>query len=694
MPIDKYIINRELSWLSFNERVLQEAQDKSVPLIERIRFLGIFSNNLDEFFKVRVATIKRMIDVEESTGTKYRENPKKVLAEIQRIVIRLQAKFNKTYNKIIRELAEHNIFLINENQLNTEQKEFVVQYFRDKILPVLSPVMLHNVEQFPDLKDKSIYLATRLSSSEPGIDTEYALIEIPTDILPRFITLPAPRNKEFIIILDDIIRYNLNEVFSILHFDKFEAFIIKLTRDAELDIDNDLSKSFLEKISKSVTERKKGQPVRFVYDRNISEDMLEYLTTSLELDEEDNLIPGGRYHNFKDYMKFPDLGKKRLIYKPTPPAFHPDFIPAQSTFDVIRNKDLLMHFPYQKFSHYISLLREAAIDPRVSSIRTTLYRVAQNSRVINALRTAAKNGKRVEVVIELQARFDEQSNIYWSKQLEEDGAIVHFGLPGLKVHSKLTLIKRNEGNKTVSYATVGTGNFHEGTAELYSDFMLLTTDVRITSEVEKVFRFIMNPYKNYKFSHLLVSPIHLRRRLYTMIDNEIKNAQAGKEAFIHAKLNSLVDREVIKKLYQANREGVKMTLNVRGICSIIPGIKGHSDNIDAFSIVDKYLEHSRVYVFCNGGDEKFYISSADWMTRNLDHRVEVASPIYDPKLQQEIRDFLDIQLKDNVKARILNKEQNNPYRKTSTRKKFRSQIELYQYYNKKYEENHQSAQDQ
>ncbi len=683
MAVKKKIINRELSWLSFNERVLQEAIDPNVPLVERFRFLGIFSNNLDEFFKVRVATIKRMIDVEESTGIKNKEKPKKLLNAIQQKVILLQQKFEQTYQDLIAELAEQDIHMIREDHLNEEQSAYVRKFFQDEVLSVVTPVMLHNIKKFPHLIDKSIYLAIKLTSSDNGIEPEYAMIEIPSDEIGRFVVLPPSGSKQYIMLLDNVIRFCLDDIFGIFQYDQFEAYTIKLTRDAELDIDNDLSKSFLEIIDSSVSDRIKGQTVRFVYDSSMPEDLMEYLKEKLQLNEEDNLIPGGRYHNFKDYMNFTNLGGKHMVYNPTPPVPHPLIQPHRSILEVITKKDILLHFPFQKFDHYINLLREAAIDPDVKSVGITLYRVAKNSRVINALISAAMNGKKVTVIIELQARFDEKSNIFWARRLEEAGARVLFGLPGLKVHSKLSLITRKEGKKLERYATVGTGNFHEGTATLYADLTLMTHDPRITDEVQKVFNFFDATYKTFKYKHLLVSPLYMRNRLYNMIDIEIRNARAGKNAYILLKINSLVDRDMIKKLYQANAAGVRIKAIVRGICSLTPGVPGLSENIEVISIVDKFLEHARIFVFCNDHDEKYYISSADWMTRNLDHRIEVACPIFDPEIQKEIRDILEIQMRDNVKARIINESQDNHYREPSDTRKVQSQMELYQYYQKK-----------
>ncbi len=677
---NKTIINRELSWLSFNERVLQEAEDKSVPLSERIKFLGIFSNNQDEFFKVRVASIKRMIESNVRSPKVLGENPAKVLNKIKDTVIKLQHKFEAIYSEVLQELEKENIFIIDEKQLNPEQAEFVKAYFDDKVRPDLSPIMLQNLENFPFLQDKSIYLATKLSKSQSKKKFEYALIEIPTIVLPRFLVLPKAGDKKFVILLDDVIRYNLKDVFDIFDYDVFEAYTIKLTRDAELDIDNDLSKSFLEKIQKGVSRRKKGQPVRFVYDQEMPPDLLNYLKEALDFDQLDSMIPGGRYHNFKDFMNFPNVGGQALEFTAMHPSNHPDLIHQRSILKAIRKNDILLHYPYQKFSTFINLLREAAIDPDVKTIKITLYRVASNSKIINALINAARNEKEVTAVIELQARFDEKSNIYWARKLEEAGVKVLFGVPGLKVHSKLLLITATSDKTLLNYSGISTGNFHEGTANVYTDVALLTVDKRITNEVAKIFNYFENTYRVQSFRNLLVSPQFMRNRLITLIDNEIINALEGKDAYIILKINNLVDSFMIKKLYQASQNGVKITLIIRGICSLMPGVPGLSENIEAISIVGRYLEHARIFVFCNNNQEKYFISSADWMTRNLDNRIEVASPVYDPAIQKELRKILDFELQDNVKSRIVDQCQGNIYKRDGLASSFSSQTELWNYY--------------
>ncbi|MBN2519201.1 MAG: polyphosphate kinase 1 [Bacteroidales bacterium] len=678
------IINREISWLSFNERVLQEAADKSVPLIERFRFLGIFSNNRDEFFKVRVASIKRTIEFEKAQAYKILDaDPIKLLNQIQKIVIQQQNKFDEIYNELKEECEKHNVYIINEKQVPDKHKNYLRKYFINHVLPELSPIMLKYVESFPDLKDKSIYLAIKLIKT--GTDKhEYVLMEVPVENLSRFVILPQIGDKKYIILLDDVIRYNLPKVFSIFDYDLFEAYTIKITRDAELDIDNDVSKSLLEKIAKGVSGRKKAEAVRFVYDKDIPTDLLDYLIDKMELDSYDHIIQGERYHNFKDFMDFPNLGDKSLEYEPTPSLQHHLIKDSDDILSIIDKRDVFLHVPYHNFANYIKMLRQAAIDPTVVSIKITIYRVARNSKVINALISAARNGKSITAVFELQARFDEESNIYWSRKIQEVGGKVIFGVPGLKVHSKLTLITRKGEEKDLNYAVIGTGNFHEGNARTYCDTFLITSNKKITSEVQKVFIFFENTYRSFKYKHLLVSPLYQRRKLSALIDQEIKNLQNGKPAFIILKLNNLVDKELIEKLYQANNAGIKITIIIRGVCCLIPGIKGRSDNINVISIVGKYLEHTRFFIFCNGGDELIYLSSADWMPRNLDFRVETSVPLYDPEIKKEIMDIVNIQLKDNTKARMINKLQNNKYvTKGRSRKKFDSQIETYKYYQNK-----------
>lgn len=670
------LINRELSWLSFNERVLQEAADPTVPLLERVKFLGIFSNNRDEFFRVRVATVRRMVHMGKRAEQMLGETPAVLLDKIQKKVIEQQATFDRLYQSIRKELEEENIYIIDENQLSREQGAFVKQFFRDKVLPCLVPIMLDSAPKFPYLKDKSGYLIVKLAKH--GKKPKYALLEIPTTEVARFVVIPDSGSDKYIILLDDVIRYCLDDIFSTFEYDNIESYTIKLTRDAELDIDNDVSKSFVEKISGSVKKRSKGLPVRLVYDSRISRDMLQYVMRSIKIRKADNPIPGGRYHNFKDFISFPDLGRKDLLYNSPAPLHHSELDIRKSLFNVIREKDILLSYPYQSFHHIIDLLREASIDPKVQSIMISLYRVAKYSNIVNILLNAIKNGKHVTVVVELQARFDEENNIYWANKLTEEGAKVIYGVPGLKVHSKVFLISRKENNKLIHYTHVGTGNFNEQTSKIYCDLSLLTADKKITEEVLKLFQFYYDNYKTGSYKHLLVSPFSMRKKFLQLIDREIDHASEGVPAYIILKMNNLVDREMIAKLYEASGKGVKIKLIIRGMCGIVPGVKGLSENIEAISIVDKFLEHARVFIFCNGGEPKYFISSADWMTRNLDHRSEVAVPIYDKQLQQEIHTVMELQLSDNCKARIINQKQDNTYKKKSG-KKVRAQEAIYEY---------------
>jgi polyphosphate kinase len=683
------LINRELSWLAFNERVLQEAEDKTVPLIERVKFLGIFSNNRDEFFRVRVATLKRIVKFPKKTERFTGENPERLLTKIQKLVIEQQIKFEQVYQRIIRELGQHNIFIIDEKQVNKEQGAYIKKYFHETVLPAIFPIMVDKTSSFPFLKDKSGYLIIKLGRRQAIKKNKYALIEIPTDTISRFVVLPKERDKTYIILLDDVIRYCLEDVFNNFAHDYIEAYNIKLTRDAELDIDSDLTKSFVEKISKGLKARKKGQPVRLVYDSQIAPDMLALVMKKIKLGKEDNPIPGGRYHNFKDFISFPNVGGANLVYKKIIPLKHPDLPNGQSLkdqpsfFDVLKKKDVLLTYPYQTFDHIIDLLREASIDPKVQSIKITLYRVAKNSNIVKALINAVKNGKDVTAVVELQARFDEEANLYWANKLHEEGAKVIYGVPGLKVHSKMFLITRKEGSKVVEYAHIGTGNFNRDTAGIYTDYSLLTLDTRITEEVARVFSFYADNLKIGEYKHLLVAPFFMRKHITQLINKEIQYARKGKPASIILKLNNLVDPEMIKKLYEASSEGVKIKLIVRGICSLVAGVKGLSDNIEAISIVDKFLEHSRVFIFCNGGDEKYFISSADWMGRNFDFRSEVAVPIYSAEIKQQIQAMIDLLWADNVKARVLGSEQKNEYRKKDHKRKVRAQELIYNLLNSK-----------
>ncbi|MEM1339533.1 MAG: polyphosphate kinase 1 [Bacteroidota bacterium] len=679
-------INREISWLHFNDRVLQESADKRVPLIERLRFLGIFSNNLDEFFKVRYATVKRIVDAGKSGKSVLGgEVAKDLLEEITRIVIQQQSKSQDILKGIQKELAHENIFIINETQVSETQAAFVKRYFLSKVNPELTTIILNNLREFPLLKDTAAYLAVRMVlNKETGTflrkrnEVQYALIEIPKGI-DRFVVLPEEDGKNYIIILDDVIRFCLDSIFTMFDYKEISAHMIKITRDAELDIDNDLSKSFIQKISSSVEGRKVSNPVRFVYDKRIKIDTLRFLKDKMDIEETDSVIPGGRYHNRRDYMGFPSLGRTDLLYEKIKPLPIKGLSLEGSIFERIAQKDYLQYAPYHTFAYITKFLKEAALDPYVRSIKITVYRLAKNSQVAAALINAAKNGKEVTVQIELQARFDEQANIKYANKLQQEGIRLIFGVPGLKVHSKICTVEREEGNTVKRYGFISTGNFNESTAKIYTDYTVFTAHEGILRELDKVFGFFETTYKINKYKHLIVSPHYTKNKFGKLIDNEIANAIVGKDAFVKIKMNSFTSYKMVDKLYEASRAGVKVQLIIRGICCLIPGVPGMSENIEVISIVDKFLEHPRLFIFGNEGEPKVYISSADWMTRNLDYRVEVGCPIYDEDVKQELIDTFDISWKDNVKARVFSQEQDNTYRKTSG-EKLRSQFAMYNYY--------------
>ncbi len=675
------IINREISWLSFNERVLQEAADNRVPLIERIRFLGIFSNNLDEFFRVRVATWRRLVDMPDAESS-LKESPAKILAHITKTDYTYNQRFLKIYDQLLTELERENIFIINEKQLTDDQGSFVRQYFRDHVRASLFPIMMKKLKRTTSLRDKSIYLAVQLKKKDNSIKENHALIKVPTSVISRFLILPKKEDKNYIILLDDVIRYNLADIFSVFDYDEFNAYTIKITRDAEMEIDNDVSKSLMERMIESLKQRKKGRPVRFVYDGEIPHGMLKLIMDRLKISGKDNTMKGGRYHNFKDFMKFPNVGGPHFEYPPAPPLPHKDLSGCKSILAAISQKDIMLHFPYQSFQYIVDLLREASIDPRVKSVKMTLYRVAKDSKVVNALINAARNGKDVTVYLELQARFDEQANIYWSEKLLEEGVEIIHGKAGMKVHSKLILIERKEGSQKVLYANIGTGNFNETTSQIYVDTSLLTSNPKITTEVEQVFRlFEVSYHVPFTFKNLILSPFKTRQFVTQMINKEIANVRKGKNAEVIMKLNSLVDESLVKKIYTASKAGVKFRLIIRGICVLVPGVKNKSENIEAISIVDRYLEHSRIFVFHNDGKPLYYLSSADLMSRNLDHRIEVGVPVWDKDLQTEIQTMLDIQWKDNVKARYLGKDNLNTYKTALMEEELvRSQVEIYNYF--------------
>lgn len=668
MSAEKLYIEKELSWLSFNERVLQEAADKTVPLIERIRFLGIFSNNLDEFYKVRFADVKRRILINQERGGS--DNSKRLLSKMQAKALKLNEQFDELYSELIREMARRRIFLVNEHQLDEAQEKWITKYFRKEVMPHITPLLMKDeIDVLQFLKDEYAYIAVELRKED---HSQYALIEIPTDHLPRFVMVPEQKGKrrKTIILLDNIIRYCLDELFKgFFDYDELAGYAMKMTRDAEYDLRNEIEYSLLEQMSAGVNQRLTAMPVRFVYEREMPQEMLDFLCSKLRISNYDNLIPGGRYHNFKDFIAFPNVGREYLENKPMPPMKCADFEGYANSFEAIKAKDILLYYPYHTFDHIGELVRQASFDPKVLSIKINIYRVAKDSRLMNSLIDAVHNGKNVTVVVELQARFDEEANIEWSKVLTEAGVHVIFGAPGLKIHSKLLMISRREGDDIIRYAHIGTGNFHEKTARIYTDFSLLTADQEITNEVRNVFGYIENPYRPVKFNHLMVSPRNSRTQIYRLIDNEIANAKAGKKAGLTIKVNNLVDKGIVTRLYAASNAGVKINMIIRGMCALVPGIEGVSENIRIISIVDRFLEHPRVVITHNDGDPQVYISSADWMTRNIDHRIEVAAPVRDPRLKQRIIDITNIHFTDTVKARLIDKEMSNNYVPRGNRKK-------------------------
>lgn len=676
------IIFRDISWLSFNNRVLQEAADETVPLRERIRFLGIFSNNLDEFFRVRVATLKRMIEFGKKSKMHLEISPDAILDEIQQIVVEQQKEFERIWKEILRELKKERINIVTEGQLNKTQQTFILDYFNEEIRSNIIPLMIESIQSFPVLNDKSIYLACKLSKKDRSVPQKFALVSVPTRRLPRFIILPSKNTVQYIILLEDIIRFCLPHIFSFFGYDTFSAHIIKVTRDAEIDIDNDVATSLIQKIEKGLKNRKKGKPVRFVFDKGIDPSLLTYLVHRMGLFQKDNLIPGGRIHNFKDFINFPESVFKQKSQRKRS-FIHPALKNTTSVSGVILKKDVLLNFPYHSFGSIIDLLREAAIDPEVVSIKLTCYRLADRSKIINTLTNAVRNGKLVTVVLELRARFDEEANLEWKVELEEAGVKVLLGVPDFKVHAKLCLIKKRVNNRTIHYGFVSTGNLNEKTATVYSDTCLLTSDRNIMADINRIFNYLEQPKSRIHFLNacktLIVSPVGMRRQFIQLINKEIKTARAKKPASIILKLNSLSDELLINKLYEAAKAGVEIKMVIRGIFCLPTENKKFRIPIQAISIVDEYLEHARVMIFHNGGKERTFISSADWMLRNIDHRVEVACPIFEKNIQQEIKDMLQIQLKDNIKARILDNDLSNQYVNPRNTKKIRSQVETYNY---------------
>ncbi len=675
---DSLYIDKELSWLSFNQRVLQEAQDTSVPIIERVRFLGIFSNNQDEFYKVRVAALKRRVILDEVKNKD--DGSIKLLNDVQAKLAQLQDDFDATYRDIILTLARRNIFLINEDQLSDNHQTWVRKYFKDKVLRHITPIVLtKRTDLVKFLKDEYTYLAVEVLK---GNKEDHLLIEIPTDSLPRFVVLPPDGSKarKTMIILDNIIRFCLDDLLrGFYEYDSISAYSIKMTRDAEYDLTDEVDQSLLEKMSEGIKQRLTAEPVRFVYDREMPASMVKRLSKMLHISKLDHSISGSRYHNFKDFIAFPNVGRKYLENSKLSALNCRDFDSYDTIFDAITTRDILLYYPYHKFRYISEFVRQASFDPKVISIKINVYRVAKKSHLMNSLIDAANNGKRVTVVIELRARFDEGANIEWAQLLTDAGVKVVFGVPTLKVHSKLLLITRREGEQRVTYSHIGTGNFHEKTAKIYTDFALFTKNQEIGQEIENVFRFIQQPYRRFKFQHLIVSPNDTRRRLFSLIDYEINQANAGNPGSITIKVNNLVDKGIITRLYAASKAGVKIRMIIRGMCSLVPGLEGISDNIKIISIVDRFLEHPRVFHFHHGGEEQVYIASFDWMTRNIEERVEVGVPIYDQELKQRVIDLLELQFADTTKARIIDAKQQNLYVRRGNRRKIRSQIWTHDY---------------
>jgi polyphosphate kinase len=677
MEKPKKLLNRELSWLAFNYRVLQEAKDATVPLLERIQFMAIFSSNLDEYFKVRVATLKRLISLKKKTRQKLEEDPSAELDHILAEVDRQQQELGETFrNRILPALRHEKIYLLDEKTLRTEHTAFVQEYFAAKVQPLLAPVLLRDDTPYFFLKDQTIYLLIELAKPQhPRMAPRaVAILEIPAKKHGgRFVKLPDLNEERFVLFVDDVIRLNLTKLFP--EYSSAQAYAVKISRDAELDIEEEVSENVMAKIQRSLKKRETGYPSRLLYDADMPTHLLEQLQRITGVTDEE-LVVGSRYHNFRDFFGFPDFDLPQLKYTPQPPLLHPQLRFHKSILEAVYQQDFLLHYPYQSFEYVLRFLNEAATDPAVSAISATLYRVADKSKVAKALVKAAKNGKTVTVVVELKARFDEESNIYWARKLEKAGANVILGLPHFKVHCKLCLVTRQEHNGPVNYAYLSTGNFNEKTSAIYGDHALFTRDTRLTKEVERVFEYFVNRQPVKPFRHLLVAPFNMRQKFSSFINNEIRNARKGLPAYMILKMNSLQDEDMIMKLYEASQAGVRVELIVRGVCCLNPGVKGLSENITVRSIVDRYLEHARVYIFGNNNDEKLYVASADWMTRNLSRRIEVGFPVFDEKLRQEIRYLTELQLHDNKKARTIH---NQYFRNRADDEEIRAQLATYHY---------------
>lgn len=669
-------VARDLSWMYFNRRILQEATKPQVPLLERLSFLGIYSNNLDEFFRVRMATLSRIAECEDKSLRSEREQARQLIKQINKLNNKYAKEYEHAIHEVTRQLSEENIFLMKEDELDEGQQRFVRQFYRQRLSGFVSPVWLSAVRQLTDETDENIYLAVKMQA-EGRKSFDYALIALPVAECGRFVRLPDKEGRSYLMYLDDVIRYCLPMIFSGLNYVFFKAYAFKFTKDAEMEIDNDLRNGMLQKISKGVKSRKKGDALRVIYDADMPRDVLKRVMNKLNLDKLDTVLGGGRYHNHKDLMSFPDCGRKDLKYPAWEPVIKPELDSNESLLRLIQKGDRFIHVPYHSFDYYIRVLQEAAVSKEVKSIKTTLYRLAKDSKVVKALICAARNGKKVTVVIELLARFDEASNIGWSKKMQDAGIHVIFGVEGLKVHSKITHISMKTGN---DIACISTGNFHEGNARMYTDYMLMTAARNVVHDVNSVFTFIEKPYSPVRFKELLVSPNEMKQKFVKLINDEIKNKQAGKPAYIFAKINHITDAAMVKKLYEASANGVPVGLLVRGNCSLVTGIPGVSDTICINGIIDRYLEHSRIFIFAAGGEDKTFIGSADWMPRNLDNRVEVITPVYDAQIKADLRKVIEFGLRDNCQGSIVDGSGENRSWTTESDVPFRSQEELYKSY--------------
>ena len=678
--LDLPYIHRDISWLSFNERVLQEAKDPTVPLFERLKFLAIYSSNLDEFFRVRVANHHNLLRVGKKTKKKLEYNPKHVLRQILELVNKQQEEFSRIFEEeIIPELHQYNIHIRRRLELNEEQREFVEGYFRDHMLPFVQPVLLVKNKVVPFLNTAALYLAIEMQDREKmKVETDYGLVKVPSDHLPRFVKLPSAPGQHDVIILDDIVRHNVSFMFP--GYKILDTFSIKLTRDAELYIDDEFSGNLIMKIKSSLAKRHVGPPSRFVFDREMPEAFLEYLTGLFSI-KKNGLLREGRYHNNFDFFKFPSFGMTHLLNQPLPPMSYKPLEDTIDFFGSIKKRDHMIYVPFHSYEPVVRFFEEAAIDPNVTHIKIVQYRVAKKSRIMNALIKAVSLGKQVSCFVEVKARFDEEANLDWGEKLEKAGVQVHYSWPGVKVHSKLAIVRRKEGKVSRLYAYMSSGNFHEDTARVYADFGLFTARRQLTVEAARVFSYLETKKKpRTKFNHLLVGQFNLRPELERLIDFEIAEAKKGKPSGIMIKVNSLQDRAMVERLYKASQAGVQIKIIARGICCLIPGIRGFSENIKVISIVDRFLEHARVFHFHHAGEDKVFVSSADWMTRNLSFRVETVFPIYTKKLKQQVLDIMDLQWSDNVKSRIIDKRQANKYKINSSDMPIRSQLETYFYY--------------